>query len=282
VSVSTRAIRTSAVDTSCDICGRTLLRGERAEVYLHGGTRHDVCELCTGRAIHAGWVREGTVPAYDEAGARGDSRRSLLGRLRSRRELESDLFDDELEEEFDDFEPRAGQAAPPDWPDGGPARADGGPARADGGPARPASERRPAPRRRRSIAGRDAPGARESARHAGPREPRHVRAVPTSVENKTAAAVSLFNGSEHPKTVAGIARSLGLPDVAVYPTDPTASVVNLVVSWELCWYRYQVELSDELPHVRVSEQGYELDELSAVDREINASADDRGRLALGG
>jgi hypothetical protein len=265
--VSTRSIRTSAVDTSCDICGRTLLRGERAEVYLHGGTRHEVCELCTGRAIHAGWVREGTVPAYDQAGSRGDSRRSLLGRLRNRRELESDLFEDQPAEEFDDYEPRSGQAGPPDWP--------------DGGPARPASERRPA-RRRRSITGREAPPARESARQAGPREPRHVRAVPTSVENKTAAAVSLFNGSEHPKTVAGIARSLGLPDVAVYPTDPTASVVNVVVSWELCWYRYQVELSDEVPHVRVSDQGYELSELSDVDREINASADDRGRLALGG
>ena len=269
--MSTRSIRTSAVDTSCDICGRTLLRGERAEVYLHGGTRHEVCELCTGRAIHAGWVREGTVPAYDEAGSRGDSRRSLLGRLRGRRELEPEQFDDEPDEEFDGYDGRPGQAAGADWPDGGPARNGSG-----------SSERRPASRRRRSIAGRDAPPPRESSRQAGPREPRHVRAVPTSVENKTAAAVSLFNGSEHPKTVAGIARSLGLPDVAVYPTDPTASVVNLVVSWELCWYRYQVELSDEVPHVRVSDQGYELNELSEVDREINASADDRGRLALGG
>jgi hypothetical protein len=264
--VSTRAIRTSAVDTSCDICGRTLLRGERAEVYLHGGTRHEVCELCTGRAIHAGWVREGTVPAYDQAGSRGDSRRSLLSRLRSRRELEPEPFDDQPDEEFDEVEPRAGQAPAADWPDAG---------------GRSGSERRPTPRRRRSIAGRDAAPVRDSARDAGPRQPRHVRAVPTSVENKTAAAVSLFNGSEHPKTVAGIARSLGLPDVAVYPTDPTASVVNLVVSWELCWYRYQVELSDEVPHVRVSDQGYELDELSPIDREINASVDDRGRLALG-
>ena len=269
--MSTRAIRTSAVDTSCDICGRTLLRGERADVYLHGGTRHEVCSLCTGRAIHAGWVREGTVPAYDEAGSRGDSRRSLLGRLRGRRELEPDQFDDEPDDEFDDFDPRSAQEAPPDWPDSS--------GRAGSGSS---SERRQGPRRRRSIVGRDGPGARESARDAGPREPRHVRAVPTSVENKTAAAVSLFNGSEHPKTVAGIARSLGLPDVAVYPKDPTASVVNLVVSWELCWYRYQVELSDEVPHVRVSEQGYELDELSEVDRVINASADDRGRLKLVG
>jgi hypothetical protein len=260
--VSTRAIRTSGVDASCDICGRTLLRGERADVYLHGGSRHDVCELCIGRAVHAGWVREGTVPAYDQNGARGDNRRSLLGRLRSRRELEpDDVYDDDLADDFDDVpEPRSAPA--PDWPE----------------PARPPADRRGGGRRRRGIASRDQAPSREG----GPREPRHVRAVPTSVENKTAAAVSLFNSSEHPKTVAGIARSLGLPDVAVYPSDPTGSVVNLVVSWELCWYRYQLELADEVPHVRVLDQGYELSELGDVDREINASADDRGRLKLGG
>lgn len=260
--MSTRAIRTSEVDISCDICGRTLLRGERADVYLHGGSRHDVCELCVGRAVHAGWVREGTVPAYDEAGSHRDGRRSLLNRLRSRRELDHEPYDDEPRDEFDDeLEP----PAPGDWPDE---------------PARPAPERR-SPRRRRSIAGRDG-ATRDSGREGGPREPRHVRAVPTSAENKTAAAVSLFNSSEHCKTVAGITRSLGLPDVAVYPTDPTASVVNLVVSWELCWYRYQVELSDQVPHVRVFDQGYELEELSDVDRQANAVADDRGRLKLEG
>jgi hypothetical protein len=261
--MSTRAIRTSGVDASCDICGRTLLRGERADVYLHGGSRHDVCELCVGRAVHAGWVREGTEPAHDDAGARGDSRRSLLGRLRSRRELDPDELDDELPEDLDDpLQPRTGQGPAPDWPEA---------------PQRP-PERRVPSRRRRGIVARDAAPSRDG----GPREPRHVRAVPTSVETKTAAAVSLFNSSEHPKTVAGIGRSLGLPDVAVYPPDPTSSVVNLVVSWELCWYRYQVELSDEVPHVRVLDQGYELSELADVDREINASADDRGRLKLGG
>jgi hypothetical protein len=260
--MSTRAIRTSGVDASCDICGRTLLRGERADVYLHGGSRHDVCELCIGRAVHAGWVREGTVQAYDEAGARGDSRRSLLGRLRNRREFDHDEFDDDLPADDDDpLQSRGGQGPPPDWPDV-PQRS---------------SERRQAAKRRRSVVARDGAPSRDGR----PREPRHVRAVPTSVETKTAAAVSLFNSSEHPKTVAGIGRSLGLPDVAVYPSDPTGSVVNLVVSWELCWYRYQVELSDEVPHVRVLDQGYELAELDDPDRQINAIADERGRLKLG-
>src|SRR5580704_3218162 len=84
--VSTRAIRTSTTQAACDVCGRTLLRGERAEVYLSGGVRRSVCELCKTRALHEGWVREGTLPAYDGAAGGGDRRRSLLGRLRARRE----------------------------------------------------------------------------------------------------------------------------------------------------------------------------------------------------
>jgi hypothetical protein len=107
-----------------------------------------------------------------------------------------------------------------------------------------------------------------------------VRAVPTSIEHKISSAVSLFNESEHPRTVAGIARSLGLPDVSVAPADANGSIVHLVVSWELCWYRYEVDLSDEVPSVRSAEQGYELSELSEIDRQNNAVADDRGRLDL--
>jgi hypothetical protein len=84
--VSTRAIRTSTNQAACDVCGRTLLRGERAEIYLSGGSRRSVCELCTSRALHGGWVREDEAPEYDEASARPARRRSLFGRLRSRRD----------------------------------------------------------------------------------------------------------------------------------------------------------------------------------------------------
>ncbi|MCW3064012.1 MAG: hypothetical protein JWN32_1184, partial [Solirubrobacterales bacterium] len=63
--MATRDIRTSQEAVTCDVCGRTLLRGETAATYLAGGGRRAVCELCTPRALQEGWVREGagTVPA---------------------------------------------------------------------------------------------------------------------------------------------------------------------------------------------------------------------------
>ena len=90
-----------------------------------------------------------------------------------------------------------------------------------------------------------------------------MRAVPTSAEQKIASAVEVFNGSEHRRTVAGVARSLGRARRLDSPDHGASSLVNIVVSWELCWYRYEVDLSDEVPGVRVAAQGYELDELAA-------------------
>ncbi|HEY8626010.1 MAG TPA: hypothetical protein VIL82_08380, partial [Solirubrobacteraceae bacterium] len=84
--MSTKSISTSIPHSACDVCGRTLLRGERADVYLSGGSRRSVCELCVSRAVHGGWIREGTVPEYGEEDSRVDRRRSLLSRLRSRRD----------------------------------------------------------------------------------------------------------------------------------------------------------------------------------------------------
>jgi hypothetical protein len=237
---------------ACDVCGRTLLRGERAEVYLSGGTRRSVCELCTSRALHGGWVREGEAPAYDESSSRSDRRRSLFGRRRGRRENPAA----ETEPAFED------EAGPDRQPEAAP-------------------RAKPAPRAQPSAPSRPDPVSRAAGRFGlASREPRHVRAVPTSIEHKISSAVSLFNDSEHPRTVAGIGRSLGLPEVSVHPSDANGSVVNLVVSWELCWYRYELDLSDEVPSVRVAGQGYELSELSEIERQNNAAADDRGRMRL--
>jgi hypothetical protein len=270
--VSTKDIRTSQVVSVCDVCGRTLLRGERAEFYLSGSTRRSVCELCKSRALHEGWVREGTLPAYDESGSSTERRRSLLSRLRARREATPTArpsLDDELDVQAW-AESRA--ETPAETP--AETRAE----RRAGSRAERRAETR-AERRAETRAERRA----ENGRSSEPvREPRHVRAVPTSAEQKIASAVELFNGSEHRRTVAGVARSLGAPTVSVLPSGDRLSLVNIVASWELCWYRYEVELSDDQPTVRVSDQGYELEQLPAQELQPNAAADENGSLSLAG
>jgi hypothetical protein len=228
--VTTKSIRTSAtgVDLSCDVCGRTLLRGERAHPYLERGTPRTVCELCVARAEQEGWIREGTVPAFDDGERHRDRRRSLFGRLRRPREPASETA----------HAPVATPEQPP--------------------PVAAPPER---PQRRA-------------------RETRHVRAIPTSAEHRIAFAVEAFNRSEHPRTVAGVARSLGLPSVSVRPVAEHPSVVSLVIAWELCWYRYEFDLADEDAGVRLAAQGQELDELARADRESNAVCGERGLLEV--
>jgi hypothetical protein len=255
--VNTRAISTSVAIAACDVCGRTLLRGERVETYVNGAERHTVCELCTSRALHGGWVREGELPDHGDAAARVDRRRSLLSRLRSRRGAPTRPPAEEPEY---DFSHRYAEAEPEPDPEPAPPRAAPVP--------RPAARSNPAP----------APVRADAA--ARQREPRHVRAVPTSHEQRVFTAIELFNGSEHPRTVAGISRSLGLPEAAVLPSGPQSPLVSIVVAWELCWYRYELDLSEEVPSVRVATQGYELDELSPEERRANTQADQHGRLAV--
>jgi hypothetical protein len=236
----------------CDVCGRSLLRGERAETYINGGARRSVCELCKSRALHEGWVREGTVTAFEEISSGTERRRSLLGRLRSRRD-----------------EGGAASSSPPTLDD-----------ELDGHSwSRRAPASSPAPREGRSRAPREREPAPVSP-PPGQREPRHVRAVPTSAEQKVVSSLELFNASEHRRTVAGVARSLGIPTVNVTPDDTRATMVRIVVSWELCWYLYEVDLSDDLRSVQVAGQGYELEELADAQRLPNAVADDLGQLSL--
>ena len=155
-------------------------------MYLDGGARRSVCELCRPRAVAEGWVLEGTVPPSDGRSASPERRRGLLTRLRARREAAVDAI--------------SGLT---------------GTEELDG-------------RLRRE---------RSAAEHVPMREPRHVRAVPTNAEHKVASAIEAFNVSEHPRTVAGVARSLGLPIVAIRPSESRSSIVAVLVAWELCWYR---------------------------------------------
>jgi hypothetical protein len=50
------------VETTCAICERTLLVGERALRFAphQGGELVDVCQLCADEAVEQGWIKEGS------------------------------------------------------------------------------------------------------------------------------------------------------------------------------------------------------------------------------
>src|ERR1700684_2828932 len=84
--MATRAIVTSHPVVACDVCGRSLLRGENPDVFLAGGQRRTVCELCVPRAAAEGWLREADNHALSVRPTRARRAGSLLGRLRQLRE----------------------------------------------------------------------------------------------------------------------------------------------------------------------------------------------------
>lgn len=264
-----KSIATNMPAVSCDVCGRTLLRGENADVFLYGGARRTVCELCTSRAMHEGWIREGVDGAMPgRTGERGSGARSLLTRLRLRREGR---------EEPSAHEGDPSAAVPVDdgfyYEDDVPAQVEP----VMPGPEPPAAFAMPEPPAQEPVA-----PVRESRRTEPPpaRTARNVHAVPTNAELKVARALELFNVSSHPRTVAGVTRSLGAPLVSARPSATEGAIVTIVVGWELSWYRYEVDLGDEGKGVRVAGQGTELSELDPAEQAANATADERGALRL--
>jgi hypothetical protein len=233
---------------SCDVCGRTILKGEHTETYIApGGHRHQVCDLCAARARHHGWIRESAAGDLPARVPRSEPRRGVLGRLRRRRAHEP-VVPPNHEAELAEHEAvhGAGNGAEP---------------AEDEEPATPA----PPPPRPRSR----------------PKDPRHVRAVPTTAEGKVERALDLFNGSDHQRTIAGLARTLGTPFVTVRPDADQQSQVSLVVAWELSWYRYRVDLGDEGDPVMMLEKGDEIDQIDEILRTWNATLDASGRVLTG-
>jgi hypothetical protein len=258
--VTPKQIATNQAMISCDVCGRTLLRGEHADVFLHSGQRRMVCELCTQRAALEGWIREGLI---DDMPVRQRGRRergSLFGRLRSRR------APDTGEKSAENGIRRHGGRSAADEPLEAPVL----PYSDDHNPtyvAEVAPAPAPAPPKPDPVADRS-------------RAERQVRAVPTNADMKRARAIEVFNGSDHPRTIAGVARSLGPPFVVVRPSATEGSIVSITAGWELCWYRYEVDLADEAAGVRVAEQGDEISQLDEADQHPNAAADERGEIHL--
>jgi hypothetical protein len=244
--VAKKELRTDEEARSCDVCGRTILKGERTEPFLApDGRSKTVCELCVPRAEHEGWIRESARGDLPATRTHRPQRRSLVGRIReafSRPALDGDAGSN-------------GDAASGAAPH---KRAEPEPAHAE----------RPRPERP------------EREAHPRPRDARHVRAVPTTAEVKVERALEVFNDSDHPRTIAGIARTLGTPWVHASPDGGQPSEVTVVVAWELSWYRYRVDLGDEREPIELVEKGDELSELDEPMRAWNAVADEAGRLSV--
>jgi hypothetical protein len=238
--MAARTIVTSHPDVACDVCGRRLLRGEQPDVFLGGGQRRMVCELCTTRATHEGWRRETETHPGGQRADHSQRGRSLLRKLRQLREPVQPV--------------RAGIDADD------PAESGGTGARIDAEWAA-VDEEWGAPE--------EVVGANEYAL-----DPPVADQTDANVER----ALAVFNVGEHPRRLAGVARALGAPTVRA--TELQSANVTIVVAWELCWYRYEIDPEDETRGAWLAAEGMELGELTEEDRIANAVVDERGELSL--
>jgi hypothetical protein len=251
--MATRTIVTSHPDVACDVCERRLLRGEQPDIFLAAGRRRTVCELCAPRAAHEGWMRERDSQAIALPPMRSRRGRSFFDRLRQAgrpADVEPQqapaMRSAELERDTYDFLDGYGGAA-----------AASVPAVAQSPP---------------DLLGEEA--ARTDS----------VAPVPAAAVERPLTyaehAIDVFNASEYPRRVAGVARSLGAPVVNVRSAEHLASVVTIVIAWELCWYRYEVDLGEPAAEAQAVAQGTELNELAREERVGNALASDAGALSL--
>jgi hypothetical protein len=275
ISMAARTIVTFHPDVACAVCGRRLLRGERPDVFLGGGQRRMVCELCTPRATHEGWRREVEEQLTSPHSQRPQRGRSLLGRLR------------QLREPAPARERGAGGTATPE-PGHPPDTDSATPSAAEWTGIEPEWNGID-----EEWAGLNGAGTSEelTAEHALEQAPDELSLDPAIAERGPAAfsaaaagdvrrALDVFNAGEPPQRVAGVSRSLGSASVKAAPVAGTPGRIAIVVAWELCWYRYEIDLDDEAAGVRIAAEGMELEELPAEDRVVNATADEHGMLSL--
>jgi hypothetical protein len=240
--MATRTIVTSQPDVECDVCERRLLRGEQPDIFLAAGRRRTVCELCAPRAAHEGWMRETSQPSVALPPMRPRRGRSLFDRFRQAGRPPGESDGTPGEESA---QPEGDydlfDAQPPGQSTG---RVTAEPARVGSAPPEPPDE----PTRDQVVLGR---------------------------------ALEIYNGGEYPRRVSGVARSLGAPVVNVRSAEHHEDVIRIVVAWELCWYRYEVDLGDGTSATAIAVgQGTELSELAREECEGNALAHESGAITL--
>ena len=232
--MATRSIVTSQPDVACDVCERRLLRGEQSDVFLAAGQRRTVCELCAPRATHEGWLRESDHDAVSVPPLRARRGRSLFDRLRQVRKATdgpaevaaTDPSDGSEEGQYDFLDGLAGHAeGPPAEPQQG----------AEIGDPPILNRRGAAAERKRRPAAAVGPSVRSSCS--------------TPASSRAACQRSPARWAS--------------PEVSVRPDEDVENLVSIVIAWELCWYRYEIDIDDQGAAVRTLTQGTELGEARA-------------------
>lgn len=90
-------------------------------------------------------------------------------------------------------------------------------------------------------------------------------------------AAELFNASAFRRTVSGVAKALGPPQVSIVPLSGVNAETVVTFAWDISWYQYRVAPESGQP-VRLEERGHDLDELDPSYTAWNARLDDADRL----
>ena len=298
---------------ACDVCGRTILKGEQIHEYLTDARqRIRVCALCRPRAESSGWIPVSMAHSVAEDAPRrsrgfalrerlkGAAARARGGRTR-RGAAQEEEYAERREPVWDDFDAAMGQPDQGAWP---PSETQPEPVAEPEAAAEEAlpPEPEPAPEAEATPEPADEPEKRPRARKpaeprakrqarpraAAKREPGAARRRSTTRKAKRGPealmrrAVERFNASEERRKVAGLIRSLGEPNAAVKP-DPRRQLALVTVAWELSWYQWEVGADgdgDDGEPVREVAKGAELSELDKKARAWNAAVDEDGTLRL--
>jgi hypothetical protein len=282
---------------ACDVCSRTLLKGEQLHEYVSPqGQRFGVCVHCRARAEASGWIpaeQWGTIA--QEPPSRGGRWAALRKRLREGASRARPGVRSRRSAQTVDQAPIAPDDEAPIPPEpASEARAAADPASVadaervavtDAPEPEPVAKQaaaEPPPAARRSKPPRPRQRAERPSKRPAAKPTSGAQAVPRPRRGPEAimrTAVERFNSSEEPRKVAGLIRSLGEPQAAVRP-DPRRQLALVTVAWELSWYQWEVGANGDEGSVREVAKGKEVSELNDEARSWNAAVGEDGSLRL--
>ncbi len=90
-------------------------------------------------------------------------------------------------------------------------------------------------------------------------------------------AADIFNASAFQRTVDGIARSLGAPQISIVPLSGLNREVVITAAWDISWYQYRIDF-DSAQQVRLAERGLDPEELDSAFTSWNAHLSEDGAV----